>query len=517
MGGEALELEAGDVVKVVLQFCKENGLTESFRALSRECQVSLNTVDNVESFVADINSGRWDAVLPVVAQLEVPRTTLEALYEQVVIELAEVGEVEAAAALLRQSAVLAAMKRDTPERHLRLDRLVQHGAQFDPREAYGGVPKERRRAEVARLLSREVSVVPPSRLLTLIGQALKWQQHTGALPPGTAFDVFRGAAPALRAEDEECPSREARHMKFGKKSFPQCAAFSPDGQSLVTGSADGFLEVWDPLTAKLKKDLAYQADEQFMMHDEAVLSVAFSRDSEMLASGSQDGKIKVWKVATGVCLRRFEGAHSAGVTALCFSRDNGHVLSASMDDTARVHGLKSGKVLKEFRGHTSFVNGVAYSADDSRVFTASSDGTVRVWDARTGECTGAVRLPSDGTGVDPPVLSVSPYPKDPELLLVCNRSPKAYLVATDGVVVRTLSSGKAEKGEFVACAASPRGEWVYCLGEDGNLCCFSTASGKLEALLPAHTRGPVGVSHHPHANMVATFAADGHLKLWEPA
>lgn len=51
--------------------------------------------------------------------------------------------------------------------------------------------------------------------------------------------------------------------------------------------------MWDPLTGKLKKDLLYQADEAFMMHDTAVLALAFSRDSELLASASQDGKIKV--------------------------------------------------------------------------------------------------------------------------------------------------------------------------------------------------------------------------------
>ena len=57
------------------------------------------------------------------------------------------------------------------------------------------------------------------------------------------------------------------------------------------------MQVWDFMTGRLRKDLQYQADEQFMLHDSPVIALALSRDSDLLASGSQDGKIKACHVS----------------------------------------------------------------------------------------------------------------------------------------------------------------------------------------------------------------------------
>ena len=77
------EVEATDVVRVVLQFLKENGLTNSMLALQDESQVALNTVDNLDAFLSDVTSGHWESVMTTVATLKLPTGLLSDLYEQV--------------------------------------------------------------------------------------------------------------------------------------------------------------------------------------------------------------------------------------------------------------------------------------------------------------------------------------------------------------------------------------------------------------------------------------------------
>ena len=69
-------------------------------------------------------------------------------------------------------------------------------------------------------------------------------------------------------------------------------------------------------------------------HTLFVTSVAFSPDGNTIASGSADQSIRLWNVSDGSHIRTLSG-HTSTVTSVAFSPDGNTIASGSADQTVR--------------------------------------------------------------------------------------------------------------------------------------------------------------------------------------
>jgi hypothetical protein len=151
----------------------------------------------------------------------IPPTFRAVLLPQVCLELIEMRETELAREMLRTTEPLQLLKTQDPDRYFRLETFLNRKI-HDAQELYAyGLNKERRRQEIADSLAVEVSVVPPSRLLALLQQALRFQQLQGNLPKDRRYDLFRGSARSAGKDEAERPP---------KKQVLTCLFSSPCGR-----------------------------------------------------------------------------------------------------------------------------------------------------------------------------------------------------------------------------------------------------------------------------------------------
>ena len=168
-------------------------------------------------------------------------------------------------------------------------------------------------------------------------------------------------------------AKTSRHIKTltGHTDEVRSVSFSPDGDTIASGSWDDTVRLWDTKTGKPLKTLTG--------HTDAVYSVSFSPDGRKIASGSWDKTIRLWTTISGRPLKTLTG-HTGSVNSVSFSPDGRKIASGSWDKTIRLWDANTGRLLKTLTGHANYVNSVSFSPDGHKIASGSWDNTVRLWE-----------------------------------------------------------------------------------------------------------------------------------------
>nr|WP_304988747.1 hypothetical protein [Corallococcus sp. CA049B] len=112
-------------------------------------------------------------------------------------------------------------------------------------------------------------------------------------------------------------------------------------------------------------------------HTDEIKSAAFSPDGERVVTASWDGTARVWR-ADGTGMPVVLRGHTEGITSAAFSPDGERVVTASVDGTARVWRADGKDEPVVLRGAEKGILSAAFSPDGQWVVTVSTR-TARIW------------------------------------------------------------------------------------------------------------------------------------------
>ncbi|KAI9183629.1 hypothetical protein H9P43_004547 [Blastocladiella emersonii ATCC 22665] len=125
-----------------------------------------------------------------------------------------------------------------------------------------------------------------------------------------------------------------------------------------------------------------------------VHSVAFSPAGDLIAYGAANGLVRVVDAADGK-MRRTLAGHLGDVLRTRFFPSGQVLLTVSNDLTARIWSVLDGSCPRILKGHTRALTDCGMLDRGKSVVTAARDGTIRVWLCATAECTTVIEVDED--------------------------------------------------------------------------------------------------------------------------
>jgi WD40 repeat protein len=177
------------------------------------------------------------------------------------------------------------------------------------------------------------------------------------------------------------------HSFAGTLEYPPAIALSPPGPGdpaggkyILYGTRENGVEVWSRQPRKKIRTINRPVDQGRMFEarvdwEQLVSALAFSPadGGKFILIGDSQGNIEIRERNTGGIIKSIKGGAEADVGKDYFSTDAWQTMT--FDEYVEAE-------LKKLEGHTGIINAVAYSPDGKFFLSASADRTAKLWDAQ---------------------------------------------------------------------------------------------------------------------------------------
>ncbi len=299
------------------------------------------------------------------------------------------------------------------------------------------------------------------------------------------------------------PDRNFIFMTFGSWNREFKAAggwsldFSPDGNLIAAGGANGVIKIWR-VNGRLLSELTGHSDGNRVFSK--VLSLSFSPDSNLLVSGGGDNTVRLWRT-DGSLINTFSGYENA-VHSVDFSPD-GSLIAGS-----------GGKIIKIWDTDGNLINSFSRKKPASSAIF-SRDGTLLVTDSY--EAIELLRV-SDGTLVSTFNDSDSgsgfqsiAFSSTENLIAASSLDKTIKLWQLDGKLIHTFSG---HSGIVESIAFNPEGRLLAFGNRDGTIQLW-TVDGVLIDTLVGHRSIIRSIVFSPDSGLLASLDTQGFIKLWK--
>lgn len=250
-----------------------------------------------------------------------------------------------------------------------------------------------------------------------------------------------------------------------------CATFLPGNKIVVIGTREGTLEVFDIASSSLIDTIA--------AHERDIWSLHLSPDGRTLVTGSADKTAKFWELkviqeevlGTNRKTPKLTLVHTRtlkttdDILAIHFSPDGKYLAVSTLDTTVKVFFVDSLKLYLTLYGHKLPVLSLDISYDSKLVLTSSADKTVRIWGLDFGDCHKTFLAHNDS------ILSVGFVPdnRDGNGHHFFSASKDRTIKYYDGDKFEQIQKLEGHHGEIWALAVAHSGEFIVTAAHDKSI------------------------------------------------